>query len=93
MVCVRGYDAHENRWMVEGAAVSSRTPRRGLRPRLDDASLAAYIAELHDARHVLDEDMSPSGCAVADMNGDASIDLVCIGGRTANLKWYEDVSP
>ena len=45
------------------------------------------------SRHVLDEDMSPSGCAVADMNGDARIDLVCIGGRTANLKCYENVSP
>ena len=45
------------------------------------------------SRHVLDEDMSPSGCAVAGLNGDARIDLVCIGGRTANLEWYENVSP
>ena len=37
--------------------------------------------------------MSLSGCAVADLNGDARIDLVCIGGHTANLKWYEKVSP
>lgn len=45
------------------------------------------------SRRVLDEDMSPSGCAVADLNGDGRIDLVCIGGRTANLKWYENIAP
>ena len=45
------------------------------------------------ARRILDEDMSPSGCAVADLNGDARIDLICIGGRTANLKWYENAAP
>lgn len=44
-------------------------------------------------REVLDEDMSPSGCTVADINGDGRIDLVCIGGRTANLKWYENTAP
>ena len=44
-------------------------------------------------RQVLDEDMSPSGCAVADLNGDSRVDLVCIGGRTANLKWYESAAP
>lgn len=45
------------------------------------------------ARRILDEDMSPSGCVVADLNGDARIDLICIGGRTANLKWYENAAP
>ena len=45
------------------------------------------------SRRILDEDMSPSGCAVADLNGDARIDLICIGGRTANLKWYENAAP
>ena len=46
------------------------------------------------SRQVLDDgDMSPSGCAVADMNADDRIDLVCIGGGTANLKWYENVTP
>ena len=44
-------------------------------------------------RQVLDENMSPSGCAVADLNADGRIDLVCIGGRTANLKWYENAVP
>ncbi len=27
-----------------------------------------------------------------DLDGDRRVDLVCIGGRTANLKWYENVS-
>ena len=53
----------------------------------DDADGAAW------SRQVLDEDMSPSGCAVADLNGDDRIDLICIGGRTANLKWYENAAP
>ena len=53
----------------------------------EDAAGAAW------SREVLDEDMSPSGCAVADLNGDGRIDLICIGGRTANLKWYENAAP
>ena len=52
-----------------------------------DASGAAW------ARQTLDTDMSPSACVVADLDADADTDLVCIGGRTANLKWYENVSP
>ena len=45
------------------------------------------------SRRILDENMSPSGCAVADLNRDGRIDLICIGGRTANLKWYENAAP
>ena len=45
------------------------------------------------SRRVLDDGMSPSGCAIADLNGDGRPDLVCIGGRTANLKWYENLAP
>ncbi len=52
-----------------------------------DASGAAW------ARQTLDTNMSPSACVVADLDADADTDLVCIGGRTANLKWYENVSP
>ena len=36
--------------------------------------------------------MSPSACVAEDLDGDGRIDLVCIGGGTANLKWYENVS-
>ena len=46
------------------------------------------------ARQVLDDgDMATSGCTVEDLNADTRLDLVCIGGGTANLKWYENASP
>ena len=44
-------------------------------------------------QQTLDTDMSPSACVVADLDADTDTDLVCIGSRTANLKWYENVSP
>lgn len=33
--------------------------------------------------------MAAAGCAVADLNGDKKLDVVCVGTSTANLKWYE----
>ena len=45
------------------------------------------------ARQTLDTNMSPSACVVADLDADTDPDLVCIGSRTTNLKWYENVSP
>ena len=42
-------------------------------------------------RQALDDgDMAGSGCAVADVNGDRRLDVVCVGDSTANLKWYEN---
>ncbi len=42
-------------------------------------------------RQVLDEGgMGAAGCAVADLNGDARLDVVCVGTATANVKWYEN---
>lgn len=35
--------------------------------------------------------MAAAGCAAADFNSDGRIDLVCIGARTANIKWYENL--
>ncbi len=66
--------------------------------RGDTRSLYIYAATDPDgdtwSRQVLDDgDMSASGCAVADLDADSRIDLVCIGGGTANLKWYENNSP
>jgi hypothetical protein len=37
-----------------------------------------------------DGGMAAAGCAVADLNGDKRLDVVCIGTATANLKWYEN---
>jgi hypothetical protein len=41
------------------------------------------------ARTLIDNDMSPSSCVAADMNGDGRPDLVCMDGRKPNyIKWY-----
>jgi hypothetical protein len=37
------------------------------------------------------EQMSGSGCGVADINGDGRLDWVMIGSATGNLKWYENL--
>lgn len=37
--------------------------------------------------------MAAAACAAVDLNGDGRPDLACIGSATANLKWYENVSP
>jgi hypothetical protein len=44
------------------------------------------------SRTVVDDHIAAAGCAVADLNGDGRIDLVCIGSATANLVWYENVT-
>jgi hypothetical protein len=44
--------------------------------------------------HPLDSGgIAASSCAAADLNADGRIDLICIGGATANLKWYENKGP
>ncbi len=35
--------------------------------------------------------MSASGCSVTDINSDGRLDIVLIGGATANIKWYENL--
>ena len=65
--------------------------------RGETPSLRLYAATDDDGRdwssQVLDDGgMSPSGCAAADLDADGDVDLVCIGGGTENLKWYENVS-
>jgi hypothetical protein len=37
--------------------------------------------------------MAAASCAAADLNGDGRLDLACIGSASANLKWYENVTP
>ncbi len=39
-------------------------------------------------KQVLDQEIAANSCEVADLNGDGRADIVCIGGSTANLKWY-----
>jgi len=35
--------------------------------------------------------MAAAGCTAVDLNGDARIDIACIGTATANLRWYENL--
>jgi hypothetical protein len=42
------------------------------------------------SKQTLDGNMAAAGCAVADVNADKRVDVVCIGSATANLKWYEN---
>ncbi|HVP49531.1 MAG TPA: FG-GAP-like repeat-containing protein [Bryobacteraceae bacterium] len=46
------------------------------------------------SKRVLDDGgMAAAACAVADLNGDGRVDIACIGSATANLKWYENLTP
>lgn len=45
----------------------------------------------HWEKKVVDEGITAASCAVADLNGDRRLDLVCIGSATENLKWYENL--
>jgi len=46
----------------------------------------------HWEHHLIDDGtMAGSGCVKADINGDARLDVVCIGSSTGNLKWYENL--
>jgi hypothetical protein len=45
----------------------------------------------HWSRSSVDEGgIAAAACTAADLNGDGSLDLACIGSATANLKWYEN---
>jgi hypothetical protein len=60
-------------------------------------SVALYqsdAAGAHWSKRLLDDGgIAANACAVADLNGDGRTDIVCIGGSTANLKWYENKGP
>jgi hypothetical protein len=58
---------------------------------------SAYLYRLTNAKEDIwskqpldDGGMAAAGCAVADLNADKRLDVVCIGTVTANLKWYEN---
>jgi hypothetical protein len=42
-------------------------------------------------RQVLDPAMAAAGCVVADLTGDHKADIVCIQGRGASVRWYENM--
>jgi hypothetical protein len=43
-------------------------------------------------KEVLDDTIQASSCAPVDLDGDARLDIVCIGRATENLKWYENTT-
>jgi len=60
-------------------------------------SVALYRSDAggsHWSKRLIDDGgIAANSCAVADLNGDGRTDFVCIGGATANLKWYENKGP
>jgi hypothetical protein len=56
---------------------------------------SVYVYHANDSgwnRVTIDDGgMAAAACAVADLNGDRRVDVVCIGSATANLKWYENL--
>lgn len=58
---------------------------------------SVYLYRVANARNDIwtrqpldDGGMAAAGCAVADLNADTRLDVVCIGSASANLKWYEN---
>ncbi len=44
-------------------------------------------------RYALDEGgLSAAGCDIVDLDSDNDLDMVCIGARTDNIKWYENLT-
>jgi hypothetical protein len=58
-------------------------------------SLYAYYAADASGRNwerqLLDSEMAASCVVIADVNGDGRLDVVAIGGSTANVKWYQNI--
>ena len=52
---------------------------------------AADSSGLAWERQTLDTEMAASGVVIADLNGDARLDVVAIGASTGNVKWYENL--
>ena len=66
--------------------VGERSGKRSVyRYRLENALTDSWSKSVLD-----DGGMAAAGCAIADLNGDGRLDVVCIGTATANLKWYEN---
>jgi len=62
--------------------------------RGEAASTYLYVAEDSRGDKWRRQDLDAGGmaaaaCNISDLNGDGRLDIVCIGARTANIKWYE----
>jgi|HubBroStandDraft_5_1064220.scaffolds.fasta_scaffold112296_2 hypothetical protein len=100
------YDEHKGEWqrnVIDSTLVDAHVLLTGdLDGNKKDVIVASYRGKgasvnlyRHDGKQwnksLLDEGgMAGAGCAIADLNGDGRLDVVCIGTSTANLKWYEN---
>ena len=62
----------------------------GFRGEASDLLLFRYEAGQWRREVIDDGGMAAAGCDAADLDADGDVDLVCIGARTANIKWYEN---
>jgi hypothetical protein len=65
--------------------------------RGEAASTYVYVAQDHRGEKWVRQDldaggMAAAGCDIVDLNADGRLDIVCIGARTANIKWYENLA-
>jgi hypothetical protein len=65
--------------------------------RGEAASTYLYVAENAEGDKWKRQDLDAGGmaaaaCDIADLNGDGRLDIVCIGARTANIKWYQQLA-
>lgn len=71
---------------LDGFVVGERQGRRSVYLyRVTDAKQDTWSKQTLD-----DGGLAGAGCAVADLNADSRLDVVCIGSATGNLKWYEN---
>ena len=92
LLCTTLIHAQQCDWLT------SATIDYDMNPSMPSEVLASAPGRLVAARNttgdfVYGQTLYGNACAAADLNGDGRVDVVCIGGATANLKWYQNQGP